>query len=220
VVPLAGTGRKISDAAAIEIAPAIPTGPLDEEVIKKAIVRYRTLSPEIPVGLTLAPGNVFGNIRIAVNAGADFVMLSGIPPQRSTAGWIWPEDKTIPEINVLAEAIEGLRAINREEDIDILYFGGILSGADVARALALGATAVVLGQAARIAVESGSPEEPGSDRLVRLVNAFLMEAAMLTRCCGKTDVHNIEPEDLRSLTVETSQATGIPLVGSDEVYRK
>ena len=42
---------------------------------------------------------------------------------------------------------------------------------------------------------------------------------MLARCCGKTDVHNLEPEDLRSLSVETSRATGLPLVGRDTVYR-
>ena len=40
---------------------------------------------------------------------------------------------------------------------------------------------------------------------------------MLARCCGKTDVHNLEPEDLRSLSVETAQATGVPLVGCDMV---
>lgn len=218
-VPMSGSTRKAGDAAAVEIEPSDPTSPLDPFLLAKSVEKRRAVSPGVPIGLTIAPGNVFHNVRIAVEAGVDFVTLLGVRPQRSSMGWTWPEDKAPPSIEVLAEAIESLRAINREEDIDILYFGAVKSGADVARALALGATAVLIGQAARIAVESGSPGESRSERLVRLVRAFLMEAAMLARCCGKTDVHNIEPEDLRSLTIETSISTGIPLVGSDQVFR-
>lgn len=40
-----------------------------------------------------------------------------------------------------------------------------------------------------------------------------MEIQMLARCCGKSNVHNLEPEDLRSLTLEAEAITGIPLVG-------
>jgi hypothetical protein len=36
----------------------------------------------------------------------------------------------------------------------------------------------------------------------------------MARCTGKTDVHNLEPEDLRSITLPTAQATGIPLAGA------
>ena len=39
------------------------------------------------------------------------------------------------------------------------------------------------------------------------------EIQMLARCCGKSDVHNLEPEDLRSLTLEAEAITGVPLVG-------
>jgi glutamate synthase domain-containing protein 2 len=134
-----------------------------------------------------------------------------------------------PRIEVLAEAVETLRGMNREEDLDLVYVGGIRSGADVARALSLGATAAILGTAAKIAVEAGLPIPSGEteDRsesppelLARFIKAVLMETAILARCCGKTDVHNLEPEDLRSLTVETSAATGAPVVGRDHVFRK
>ena len=40
---------------------------------------------------------------------------------------------------------------------------------------------------------------------------------MLARACGKSDVHDLEPEDLRALTLEASMITGIPLVGTDFV---
>jgi methylamine---glutamate N-methyltransferase subunit C len=40
---------------------------------------------------------------------------------------------------------------------------------------------------------------------------------MLARACGKSDVHDIEPEDMRALTVEAAAITGIPLVGTNWV---
>ena len=52
-----------------------------------------------------------------------------------------------------------------------------------------------------------------TERVVNFLNAMTMEIQMLARCCGKSDVHNLEPEDLRSLTLEAEAITGIPLVG-------
>ena len=36
---------------------------------------------------------------------------------------------------------------------------------------------------------------------------------MMARRTGKTNLHNLEPEDLRALTLPTRDATGILLVG-------
>jgi hypothetical protein len=40
---------------------------------------------------------------------------------------------------------------------------------------------------------------------------------MFARACGKSDVHHLEPEDLRALTLEASVITGVPLAGTDFV---
>ena len=42
---------------------------------------------------------------------------------------------------------------------------------------------------------------------------------MIARACGKANVHNLEPEDLRALTLEAALITGIPLVGMREPIR-
>ena len=39
------------------------------------------------------------------------------------------------------------------------------------------------------------------------------EASMMARCTGKTKLHNLEPEDLRALTLATRDATDVLLVG-------
>ena len=44
-----------------------------------------------------------------------------------------------------------------------------------------------------------------------------LECQMLARACGKTNVHNLEPEDLAALTVEASAMARVPLAGTDYI---
>ena len=57
-------------------------------------------------------------------------------------------------------------------------------------------------------------EEERNDAVVNILEANAGEASMMARCAGKTRLHNIEPEDLRSVTRATAAATGIPLAGT------
>ena len=59
--------------------------------------------------------------------------------------------------------------------------------------------------------------EQAADRVVNFLNAMTLEMQMLARACGKADVHDLEPEDMRALTLEASMITGIPLAGTDFV---
>jgi glutamate synthase domain-containing protein 2 len=62
--------------------------------------------------------------------------------------------------------------------------------------------------------------EAATERVVNFVNTMTMELQMIARACGKADVHNLEPEDLRSLTLEAAVITGVPLVGTDFDLRR
>ena len=57
-------------------------------------------------------------------------------------------------------------------------------------------------------------EEERTSAVVNILEANAGEASMMARCAGKTRLHNIEPEDLRSVTRATAAATGIPLAGT------
>ena len=46
--------------------------------------------------------------------------------------------------------------------------------------------------------------------------ACTSEASMMARGAGKTNIHSLEPEDLRSITVATARDTGIPLAGMQQ----
>ena len=63
----------------------------------------------------------------------------------------------------------------------------------------------------RFAPDRNEDERTGA--VVNILEANAGEASMMARCAGKTRLHNIEPEDLRSITQATA-ATGIPLAGT------
>jgi glutamate synthase domain-containing protein 2 len=60
--------------------------------------------------------------------------------------------------------------------------------------------------------------DPAADRVANFFHALTSEIQILARACGKSDVHHLEPEDLRALTLEASMITGLPLAGTNRVF--
>lgn len=56
--------------------------------------------------------------------------------------------------------------------------------------------------------------EAGAQRVYNFLHAMTLELQMFARGCGKTDVHNLEPEDLAALNVEAAAMTDLPLAGT------
>ena len=175
-----------------------------------------------PRGLALEAGELEAAIPAALENGFDFLLLLGSVLAEDGSG----ELAGHPDLSVLRDAIAALRRLNREEDLEIVYFGGVRSGTDGAKLIGLGANAMVSGLAMAFAlgarIEDGRLAFDG-DRLpaeraeaaASFLAALAGEASIMARCTGKTDVHNIEPEDLRSITLKTAEATGIPLAGAN-----
>jgi glutamate synthase domain-containing protein 2 len=57
--------------------------------------------------------------------------------------------------------------------------------------------------------------EFAAHRVANYLRALTMEVTMLARACGKSDVHNLEPEDLAALTIEAAAMAKVPLAGTD-----
>jgi glutamate synthase domain-containing protein 2 len=60
--------------------------------------------------------------------------------------------------------------------------------------------------------------DPAAERVANWLHATTSEVQILARACGKRDVHDLEPEDLRALTLEASLITGLPLAGTNTVF--
>jgi hypothetical protein len=186
-----------------------------------AVGKVAKASASQPTGLLVDNHSLAQVLPFALLQELDFLLLDpgdGLPD-------IATELTGAPDISILNHAVSQLRAMNREEDIDLVYFGGLRTGTDSAKMLALGAKAVVIGAAAAIAlgadVSSGEPsfnadltQQEREERSYNLLQAFNAEAAMMARCTGKTNVHNLEPEDLRAITLAVSHAAGVPMAGS------
>ncbi len=56
------------------------------------------------------------------------------------------------------------------------------------------------------------PDE-GAERVANFLNAMTMEIQLFARACGKSRVHDLDPDDLRALTHDISLITGVPMVG-------
>ena len=54
----------------------------------------------------------------------------------------------------------------------------------------------------------------GGRRIANYLRVLTLEAQTLARACGKSHVHNLEPEDLVALTVEAAAMARVPLAGT------
>ena len=63
------------------------------------------------------------------------------------------------------------------------------------------------------------PELAGH-RVANYLRVLTLETQTLARAAGKTNVRNLEPEDMVALTVEAAAMAKIPLVGTDWVPGK
>jgi NADPH-dependent glutamate synthase beta subunit-like oxidoreductase len=151
----------------------------------------------------------------------DVLLVNG----SSAVGRDWPELAGPPDLSMMRETITILRRLNMEEEIDILWFGGMRSGTDAAKIIGMGAKSVVMGMT--LALAAGGEivgdhelafapdysEEERGHAIHNILKAASGEASMMARCTGKTNLHNLEPEDMRALTLATNTATGLVLAG-------
>ena len=63
-------------------------------------------------------------------------------------------------------------------------------------------------------LESRFDPELGGRRLANYLRTMTLEAQTLARACGKSHVHNLEPEDLVALTIEAAAMARVPLAGT------
>jgi methylamine---glutamate N-methyltransferase subunit C len=212
---------------------------------------------EKPIYVKLGASRVADDVKLAVKAKADVIVLDGMEGGTGASPDVLLDHTGIPTLSAVGEAVRALSDVKALGEVQLIVQGGIKNGVDAAKALALGADAVSIGTAALIALNCNAPlyhedyralgVEPGychhchtgrcpvgittqdpelearlnldeaADRVFNFVSAMTMELQMMARACGKADVHHLEAEDMRALTLEASMITGVPLAGTDWV---
>jgi glutamate synthase domain-containing protein 2 len=212
----------------------------DDMVLKIKELRDIT-NFEIPIFLKIAAGRVTEDVKIAVKTGADGVVVDGCQAGTGAAPVVASKNLGIPTLPALVQATRAIEDMGVKDEFSLIVSGGIRDGADVAKALALGADAVAIGTGANIAMGCIScqkchegvcpvgictqdPElreklvDDAAQRVANYITAMTNEAIIIAKAAGKTKLSNLEREDIRSMTLEACAMTGIPLIGTNFTF--
>ncbi len=131
------------------------TGPDDLEI---KIEELREITDwEKPIFVKIGATRTYYDVTLAVKAGADVVVLDGMQGGTAATQEVFIEHVGIPILAAIPQAVEALQELGMHRRVQLIVSGGIRSGADVAKALALGADAVSIGTAALVALGDNSP---------------------------------------------------------------
>lgn len=229
------------------------TGPDDLEI---KITELREITDwEKPIFIKVGAARPYYDTTLAVKSGADVVVVDGMQGGTAATQDVFIEHVGIPTLPAVREAVRALKELDMHRKVQLIVSGGIKSGADVAKAIAMGADAVSIGSAAMISLNCNAPihiedyhalgTEPGAcsqcqtgkcpvgvatqdpvlearlnpeeagHRLANYLRVMTLEAQTMARACGKSHLHNLEPEDLNALTIEAAAMAGVPLAGTN-----
>ncbi|MDV6271249.1 FMN-binding glutamate synthase family protein [Rhodococcus globerulus] len=131
------------------------TGP-DDLAIK--IIELREITNwEKPIYVKVGATRTYYDVKLAVKAGADVVVVDGMQGGTAATQDVFIEHVGIPTLAAIPQAVQALQEMGVHRKVQLIVSGGIRSGADVAKAMALGADAVAIGTAALIALGDNSP---------------------------------------------------------------
>jgi methylamine---glutamate N-methyltransferase subunit C len=229
------------------------TGPDDLEI---KIIELREITDwEKPIFVKIGASRPYYDTSLAVKSGADVIVIDGMQGGTAATQNTFIENVGIPTLAAIRPAVQALQELGLHRKVQLIVSGGIRTGADVAKALALGADAVSIGTAALVALGENDPAyedeyralgttatayddwHEGLDpagittqrpelaqrldpvlagrRLANYLGVLTLETQAIARACGKSHVHNLEPEDLVALTIEAAAMARVPLAGTD-----
>jgi glutamate synthase domain-containing protein 2 len=131
------------------------TGPDDLEI---KILEIREITNwEKPIYIKIGGARPYYDTALAVKAGADVVVLDGMQGGTAATQDVFIENVGMPILACIPLAVKALQDLGMHRKVQLIVSGGIRSGADVAKAMALGADAVAIGTAALIALGDNDP---------------------------------------------------------------
>ena len=133
------------------------TGPDDLEI---KIRELREITGwKVPIYVKVGATRTYYDTLLAVKSGADVIVVDGMQGGTGATQECFIEHVGIPTLPAVRMAADALKELGMHRDgVQLIVSGGIRSGADVAKAIALGADAVSIGTAALIALGDNNPD--------------------------------------------------------------
>lgn len=203
--------------------------------LPELVPELRRTAPGVPVGVKIGAGciSLEKDLEIILKNQVDFVTIDGMNAATSGEYPILEDDFGLPTILALLRAVAFLNKQGLKDKVSLIISGGFLTPGDCLKALALGADAVAMGTGPLFAAAHNQglialPWEPigsvnwyvdplskrlNADKAAHYVANFLQstvkEMEEGIRSIGKASIKQLSPGDLRSITVEAYQLTGI-----------
>lgn len=194
--------------------------------------RVREATGGIPIGFKLSAQHIEADLDFAIEAGADYVILDGRGGGTGASPNLLKNNISVPTIPALARARRHLDK-SAANHVSLVITGGLRTESDFIKALALGADAVALGNAAiqaagclgmrachnnhcPVGVATQDPElrqrlkiDHAAQRVYRFLRNSVAMMQVMARACGHDHLNRFTVSDLVSWKREMTALAGI-----------
>ena len=208
----------------------------DPSQIKDFADEVRNRTGGIPIGYKLSAQHIERDIDAALAVGVDYVILDGRGGGTGAAPIIFRDNISVPTIPALARARRHLDALDRK-DVTLVITGGLRKPADFIKALALGADAIAVSNAAMqaigclamrachtnncpVGIATQKPElvsrlvaEKSARQLSNFFDASVELMQVMARACGHDHLSKFGPDDLTTWKREMADLSGVAYGG-------
>ena len=206
------------------------------EDYKKFAEEVREATGGIPIGAKLSAQHIEKDIQAALDIGVDYIILDGRGGGTGAAPLIFRDNISVPTIPALARARRYLDQQGRQ-DISLVITGGLRLPADFIKAMALGADAIAVSNAAiqaigclgmrachtnncPVGIATQKPElrarikiEKGAQQLNNFFRASTEIMQVMARACGHTHLNQFNHNDLTTWKQEMASLSGVAYGG-------
>lgn len=190
----------------------------------------------IPIGFKLSAQHIEADIDAALEIGVDYIILDGRGGGTGAAPLIFRDNISVPTIPALGRARRHLDALGRD-DITLVITGGLRTHADFAKALAMGADAIAVSNAAMqaigclgmrlcntntcpVGIATQDPElrkrlkvDSAAEGLGRFFKASTKLMQILARACGHRSLSDFNIDDLTTWKKDMAELSGVSYGG-------
>jgi glutamate synthase domain-containing protein 2 len=218
------------------ISPATFPEWTDLEGYRDFAAELREKTGGIPVGMKLSAQHIEKDIDAALDIDVDYIILDGRGGGTGASPVLFRNNISVPTIPALARARRHLDSLDRS-DVSLIITGGLRTAPDYLKAMALGADAIAVSNAALqaigclgmracetnncpVGIATQQPHlrkrlivEESAKRLHRYFHATVELMKVLTRACGHTHLNQLNIDDLTTYHKDMAELAGIAYGG-------
>jgi glutamate synthase domain-containing protein 2 len=206
------------------------------EQVRDFADEVRSLTGGIPIGYKLSAQHIEKDIDAALEVGVDYIILDGRGGGTGAAPIIFRDNISVPTIPALARARRHLDTSGRG-DVSLVITGGLRKPADFVKAMALGADAIAVSNAAMqaigciamrachtnncpVGIATQKPHlvnrlviEKSARQLANFFEASVELMQVMARACGYSHLNQFNQHDLTTWKREMADLSGVDYGG-------